>query len=395
MKNYFIKVYTSDGKFLKDWSGIANFGQFSKEVNSGLGQCIIDLGVPFDYQGTELAVNNNIEILLSDKDTATNRYIKIYSGYISLINPYVEGSKEGIQVYLLGHYTKLSTDILKTNEVIIHYTDETDGLTITPSGTEADLGLVIRGIINRYRIETTNPMIFYGPDSIPLLEIQTLYVFRLMTYREAIDKVFSMLGPNYYWYINEDNLMRIRPKDPAPVHIFEFKKHFTAVDVKKSMEKVRNNMIVWNGLPETEDEIFKGYEHEGSIARYGRRTEIIIDNGITDESSADAIGQSMLDNNNEPNISIICEILDNNENDKFGYDIESINPGDTCRFVGFNSTLSEIFKDNMIITKIDYRISSVILTIEPVKSGLIDWQSRINKKVVDFTNANVPDEYDT
>ena len=47
----------------------------------------------------------------------------------------------------------------------------------------------------------------------------------------------------------------------------------------------------------------------------------------------------------------------------------------------------------MVISKIDYTPDNVILRVEPTKSGLVDWQDAINKKVIDITNSNVPSAY--
>lgn len=391
-KSITIKVYRPTGEFLADWSDIAKFEGFSKEVNAGLGQCILQLALPFDYTGVELDLNNTIEISIADEDTKINGWKLIYSGYISLITPYVQGKREGIEVCLLGEYTRLSTDIMKTSETIVHYSDSTNGITTTAPGNEADIAVIIKGIITRYRAETTSPKISYSTGNVSAFSKTALFTFNLLTYREALDKCFSMLGSGYYWYVNEFGIMIVKTIHSTPRHTFEFQKHFSEISVQRSMEKVRNNVIVWNGKPSTEDEVFNGYSDLASISKYGRRTEVITDNGIIDDTSADKIGASILENNKDPNVSIICKIIDNNEN-PFGYDIESIEPGDTCRFIGFNATLSDIFRDNMVISKIDYTPDNVILRVEPTKSGLVDWQDAINKKVIDITNSNVPSAY--
>jgi len=73
---------------------MANFGEFTKEINAGLGECIIDLAVKFDYQGTELSIGNVVDIIISDKDTTNEGFRKIYSGYISTIEPFVDGKNK-------------------------------------------------------------------------------------------------------------------------------------------------------------------------------------------------------------------------------------------------------------------------------------------------------------
>lgn len=72
-----------------------------------------------------------------------------------------------------------------------------------------------------------------------------------------------------------------------------------------------------------------------------------------------------------------------------GADIEEIQPGETCRFVGFGSTLSDIFRDNMIITKVTYNLDSADIEVEIVKSGLIDFQNRQGSLIADLGNGGL------
>jgi hypothetical protein len=392
MKNLSIKVYTNNGTFLKDWASIANFSGFSKEINSGLGECIIELLVQIDYLGADLAENNRVDILISDKDTSTDGFVKIYSGYISLIEPSVDGSKESVLVHLLGHYTKLSTDFLKNGSQITLYSDNTNGLTTTASGTSADLGLILRGILDRYIAETENPNVFYSSVSIPLVSQTALYSLSLKTYREAIDSVCSMLPSGYFWFVDEEGMIYIKPKPTTPTHTFQFGKHFKSIKISKSMEKIRNFLLIWNGDP-SGSAIFKYYSDEASIKKYGRRSDFIQDNGITDTSSADKMGAKYIAENKDPSIKLTCEILDNNFDDVNGYNIESIQVGNTCKFINFNSSITDILNDNMLITKVDYLFDRVILEIELIKTGIVDIQNKTTKQVTELKAQGIPATY--
>lgn len=387
MKNISIKVYRPSGEFIKDWSSISNFEEFSKEINAGLGECIINLGVTFDYDGAELDLNNIVEIDVADKDTVANGYTRVYSGYISLIEPFIDGKKEGISVHLLGEYTKLSLDYLKNENIVILYSDSTNGITTTSSGTSADVGLIVRGILNRYRSETTNPKINYSIASIPNVGQNALYSFRLVTYREAIDKILSIFPEGYFWYVDEYNIFTIRQKSSTPIHTFEFGKHFKSLRIQKSMETLRNFVLVWDG-----DSFFKNYSNSSSIFKYGRRVNAIQDNAIGDSVTANGIASRYLNENKDQEISIVCEIIDNNL-DEYGYDIESIQPGDTCKFIGFNSATTDILNENMLITKVIYNLDKVILSVKLTKTGIIDNQKKLKTYVEDLSNLNVPATY--
>ena len=387
IKTICIKVYGPSGTFLKEWTN-ATFSGFSKEINGGLSECVIELGVPFDYQGADVDVGNIVDIIVSDADVPSGR--RVYSGYISLITPHVDGGVEGITVNLLGHYTRLSIDFLKEGVATTLFSDSTVGLTDTGPGDAADIGLIVRGIIDRYRAETANPKIYYSTASVPLAGQTALYTLGLKTYREALDKIISMYASNYFYYIDEDGLLTIKQKPTTPTHTFQLSKDNKSVRIDKSLEKIRNFLLVWNG---ENPGVFNHYDDEASITKYGRRSEYIEDFGINDDTSADKIGAKFIAENKDPDIKLTCEILDDSIDPINGYDIESVQPGDSCRFVGFNQSLSNIVNDNMLITKVDYTLGRITLTIEMSKSGIINWQDETAKEVNDLRSQGIPPSY--
>jgi len=385
MKNITIRVSRPDGSFLKDWSN-ATFETFTKEINAGLGVCEIELGEKFDYEGNDLSLGNTVEILVSDKETVDlpGGYQLIYSGYISMYKPWVKGKKEGITVWLLGHYTKLALDVWK------------DGTTTTfdYTGGAVDFGQMFRNLMDRYIAETVNPKLSYTAGSLQLTSTTGKYLFEMKTYREGIDKIKSMAPANWFWYVDELGLVYFRLKPTTPTHTFVFGKHFSKVNVERSMEKIRNALLFWNG--ETDGtKIYKFYEDVASVAQYGRRLLKYFDYKVGDETTADIIANKFLAENKEPAIKVVCEILDNNENDINGYDIESINPGETCVFKGFNEQFADIFRENMLITKVVYSLNKVELTIEIQKVSLIEWQDRTSKDVDDINSNGSPADYTT
>jgi len=75
--------------------------------------------------------------------------------------------------------------------------------------------------------------------------------------------------------------------------------------------------------------VFKSYSDAYSITKYGRRCQVIQDNSIGDENTMDKIGRKFLAENKDQQVSITCEIIDNNLDSINGYDIDSVQAGDT------------------------------------------------------------------
>jgi hypothetical protein len=342
-----------------------------------------------------------VKLLLTDGDTATNTdagesgALVIYQGYISLIDRDVDGTHETVTVHLLGYYTLLSLDILKNGAQTTLYSNSTAGLT-TASGSQnaADIGLMMRAVINRYIAETTNPKISYlGIYDIPDAGTTANYRFEQKTYREAMDDLRSLAPADVYWYVNELGRVTFKPKPTTPTHLFQFGKHFSSVHVEHSLEKVRNFLLLWDG--KTSSYVYKHYQNDASIAAYGRRAETLNDFGVDASGAADALGAKFLAESKDPAIKVTCTILDNNGPASRGYNIESIQPGDTCSFVGFSSGLSDIFNENMLITRVDYRLDSAIIEVEIVQSGLIAAQAHQGRAIADIGTGGlgVPESY--
>ncbi|KKN17880.1 hypothetical protein LCGC14_0961390 [marine sediment metagenome] len=384
-KQITIKVYGNTGNYIDTW-GDATFKKFTKEINGGLGECVIKLARKFDDydEFNSVDLNNEVRILISDKDTVdlSGGFKLIYSGYISEYEPWVEGGKEGVTIRCLGYFTKLAADIYKNGTIT----------TITESAV--DIGTMFKNVMNRYIAETSNQKLHYDQATIRTTGTTGTYTFESRSYREAIDVIKSLAPADWWWYVNEHHEVLFKPKPTTVTHDFIFGRHFHSVRVRKSMEKVKNAVLFYNtdaGSP-----IYKLYIDQASINKLGRRIHRIFDQDRVGASGdADKIGQGFVSEHKNPDIKVLVDILDNNEDSKFGYDIESINPGDTCTFFGFDEKLNETFKEAMIITKVIYSLSKVGLVVEPLKSSIVDEVDRASKGIDDINSKDIPSVYST
>lgn len=397
-----IEIIVSDpisGNFITSLKNFV-FNGFTKELNGGVGECVITLNEIFDYNGPEIYEGNDIEIRISDKDTIGSSNAMntrtIYIGYISLIEREVNSSgKENCVIHCLGHYTKLELDILKDGTQTTLYSNSTDGLT-TVSGDQdaADIGHMARAIMDRYNAENSDSKLGYDFDDVPNAAVTATYGFEQKTYREALNEIKEMMPAGVYYYFDELGKLKFKLfQTTTATHKFIFGRHFNNVKIERSMEKIRNFLLIWNGEAGA-DKVYKHYQSNDSIARYGRRTETLNNYGINDTDAADLIGEKFLAECSEPAVKIICSILDNNENAN-GYDIESVNPGDTCSFYGFDPTMNSLFRDCMIITKVSYFFDHIEMEIESVKAGITDFQEEQRRQINAISSGgfNVPESY--
>lgn len=390
-KHYTARVSDQSGTFISDWNAFSLRG-FTKELNAGPGECVLTLAVPFDYDGPDVAVGNDVLIRVADIDTTDDDgdhdgfgSRTIYRGYISMVERQVDGEVESVLVHLLGYYTLLGTDLLKNGTQTTLYSNSAAGLT-TASGSQnaADIGLMVRAVIGRYRAETASPKIYTigsgaAGDDVPDTGTTATYSFEQVTYRQAIDQLRRMAPAGTYWYCDEEGRFSFKSMPSAATHTFVFGKHFTRVRIEHSLEQVRNFLLIWNGETGA-SQVYQHYQDDASVAAYGRRAQTENDYGIANVNAADAKGAKFLAENKQPAVRLTCMVSDNNGDQGFGYDIESIQPGDTCTFRGFGVEqrwgMSDIFRDNMLITKVAYSPDGAEIEVEIVKSGLQEFQDK-------------------
>lgn len=394
-KTIIATVSRQDGTQISTLRNFA-FGGFDKELNGGVGECVIQTDAVFDDASLALQLGNDVEIRISDKDTATEVSATapdktIYRGYISMIERGVQGQSESVIIHVLGYYTLLATDILKDSTQTKLYSKSTTGLTtVVGDQNAADIGLMMRTVIDRYRAENASPKINYIYDDIPNTSTTVTYTFNQKTYREILDTLKSLAPANTYWKVDAAGNVSFKTTPTTPTHRFIFGRHFTSVRVEQSMEKIRNFVLVWDG---TNVGTYKHYQDDDSILTYGRRVEVVTDYGIEDSNAADAIGAKFLAENKDPDVKVVCKIMDNNGNSDVGYDIESIEPGDTCSFYGFAAGVSDNFRDNMIITRVNYQIDYAEIEVQLIKSGIVDVQGNQEKMITDISGSVSPETY--
>lgn len=386
-------VSDQSGTKIADWSGFG-LHAISKELNAGPGECVITLPIAFDYDGLDLVIGNDVEVHVADVDTTGAGNFSgfgtkmIYKGYISLIERDIEGTKETVTVHMLGYYTLLGVDLLKNGTQTTLYSNSTSGLTTaSASQNAADIGAMVRAVIDRYRSETTSPKIYYvgtsnSTDDIPNTGTTATYAFEQQTYRQALDQLKRMAPAGTYWYCDERGRFTFKATPSSAVHAFTFGVHFSKVHVEHNAESIRNFYLVWNGENGV-SQVYKHYQDDASVAIYGRRIQTENDYGIDNENGADLKGAKFLAENKKPAVKVVCRIIDNNGGT--GYDIESISPGDTCVFRGFEKEqafgMSDIFGDNMLITKVTYTPEYVDIEVEVVKSGLQEFQDQQGQEI--------------
>lgn len=362
MKQIYIKSYNTSGVFIKVFSDF-KIGSFTKEINVGIGSMTLSLARKFDTFNTagDVTLGNKLELYIIDEDTGVTPR-KIYTGYVEQQIPRIDGNQEYVDILCLSVASYLTQDILKVGAQTTLFTKATVGLTITSASiAAAEIADILKAIVTYFQTNNANRHLYYttssgGVNTIETTGVTLKYTFKAVQYSEAIKKCKETAPQNWYWYIDESEIFYFKTIPTVATHTFVVGKDIASIEVNKGLDSTKNIALIFNGTT------YKQYKDDTSIGLYGRRVRQITDTEIGDTPSMDNIGASFIAENKDPRIRIVMDIVDNNESTS-GYDIESIQPGDTCKIAGINPT-EALLTQNMIIQRVDWYIGFARITIE-------------------------------
>lgn len=404
-KSYLFKVYNINGKYITTWND-ASFGGFSKYINGGLGECEVKLARQFDDfgEGYDVKFANEVQIWVADGDSGSTG-VKVYSGFISRYEPFIDGTSEGVSVKLLGYVNHLAKYPLRSfsDAPGLNPGDEPytwmSFISTDPvyAGSNGGMAESIMAAYTYYSfakqsagVKYNNHRVSSSSTSLEKSNTTCSYYFNNMSVLEALDKCRQLVPANWWYYIGADNLLQFKPKPNKATHRFIFGKDFKSVKVQKNIEGMVNYIRFWNGLQTTDAGYLKNfYNDTTSQESYYLWMEQKVDGRITVDGTADSICNSTLDEKDTPSIKTIIEVIDNNGGTG-GYDIESINPGDTCTLMGFNDVTSNTFEKNMTITQVDYTLDKVTITLSNKQEEVGRQIAKINSTLDDVRMEDAP-----
>jgi hypothetical protein len=396
MKTLFLKTYNENGTFniIQDVS----YTNFTKAINSGLQELSFILARKIDEfnSSNEFDLNMKVQIEVFDDDVSGEGLI-IYSGYITEQNPIISGSLESVKIICSGYFSKLSTDILKSGSQTELYTKATDGLTATSGDISTALvSDVVRAVLTYYNTNNNDSEIEVltiqdgGEASIETTTNYMKMKFSGKTYSEVLDICKELAPPNWFWYIGADNVFRFKQKPETATHNFSLGKNIKSINVEKNIQTVYNVILLWGYDDDGTSIAYKEYKDDASISLYGRRVMQKTLYNVKDEETLDNLGASILEESKDPQIKITLEVIDNNENNK-GYDIDSIEPGDTCKIT--NLAEGDLFNSNMFITSVNWSEYVAKVNIEYKIQNLEKYLNTLQRVVEETDLQGLPSSY--
>ncbi|MFZ3032265.1 MAG: hypothetical protein WA082_04470 [Candidatus Moraniibacteriota bacterium] len=410
MKRFKYDVFENDGSYITTWNDVVSDPNFSASVNGGLGETKVLLARNADDFGESDDVNFRNQVIVKCFDAADQDGVTIFNGWISGYTPVLKESSEYLEVTLMGYIQELSR---------VELLDDGTGIQDSPvSGntkltyTAQEIGDILKDIIDKYNALTgVFAKVDYtiSPDSIGDTATTITYTFNTVTILQAINKLVEMCPAGWYWYLDADNVIHLAEYSATPNHTFFVGKDVNEIQPYKRIENVVNVAYVI-GKETAGENLFRKYERTASRDNYGRSVIFITDNRISDAGTAEKFADASLDADDEPEVRTQVVIVDENNDQGLGYDIESVHPGNVVNILNFLSKktytlwgaalwnvdvwgydISNVTATNINVVRLEYkpdRISIELSSKLPLVGNTIN---ELRRRLELITTENNPD----
>lgn len=161
--------------------------------------------------------------------------------------------------------------------------------------------------------------------------------FNSATIFDAVKKCVELAPSGYYSYVDLGTAeMDIKATSVVPDFYIILGKDINDIEVVMSIENVKNQYLLSGGDTGSGTNLFKQYQDTNSAARYGTRLAQQSDNRITLTATADAMGNSFIQENSSETQETPVTILNKN------FDITQLVPGKTIGFRNGGSLIDSL-----------------------------------------------------
>lgn len=340
-------------------------------------------------EGGEVSYNNEVKVYIRDEDVNS---LLIYDGYISGYAPVIEGTREYILITLLPYSTQFSRYILR------------DGAGNTEIAfASQDPSTILKTILDYYVVDG-GKVDYEWAVTLEKTNTAVTYTFNTQMVLEAVEKCRQLSPDGWYWYVNADNKLYFREKSDDAEHYFQLDGNILEIKSEKRVENLVNRVyFTGGGTPQ----LYRVYSRAGSITSYGLYGHRITDRRVTVVATAQTMADGILDAHDTPESRFIIKVADSNGSVS-GYDIESIDPGDTCKILNYadkdytrwdidtwdedvwDYDLSDVAATILQIVSIEYHLDYAILEVSSRLPQVTHRIEDINRNMVDDWTKDNP-----
>lgn len=211
--------------------------------------------------------------------------------------------------------------------------------------------------------------------------ISVSYTWIMATIYNVLLKVIELSPLGWYFYIDLGNaLIDIKQQSTTPDFTIVGGRDIHQLDVTLSIENV-SNQLLFTGGPAPTTNLYRDYIDSESSSKYGLRTQTKTDNRVTLAATADAIGETFIEENSdeiqETRITVLNKTID----------ITLLVPGKTVGFVNLGNLIDSFV---LQIVRRDYTPDAVVLTLGRLPVNLNTAVQNINRSLLQEQTLNNP-----
>lgn len=311
--------------------------RFRQIINGGTSEMTVRLARPFtDFgEGSDVSHNNRVECYCYDDDEPNG--VLIYSGKIAEYTPVYNEGEQYVDVLLLPYDTETGVKML----------EDSAGNTARQYLSE-DPSDILRDVLDQYRNQKSG-LLEYDANTVDDTGTVVSYTFNAVMVKEALDKIVQLAPDGWYYRIDPNNKVyfkKRKPESEAADHIVKTGQEIQSLRARQDITRLANTVYFVGGTPAGSPQVYKKASRTGSISSYDEWDTKEVDLRVTVEATADLVMDKILDERDSPQLVFELEILDSNNTNGKGYDIESIRPGNTIQIKG-------LFEQDIDVTRWD------------------------------------------
>jgi hypothetical protein len=326
-KSYLYKFYRANGTYITSIYDndiqVVTHPTYTWTLNGGKGSISLFFGADIKtFYKNAFATNVPliVKIYMHDKETASTGKL-IYTG--TLTDVAYTLSEEGFNVAENWLYISGERDLeSKVVENVV-----TGATTISYSNM--DIADIIKDLLDKYALK--GGIVTYTSQSIQTVGLSISITVKNETYLGAIRRICGYLPQFWGFFIDGENVFNLKLTDLDTVdHVINIGKESISGDLRISYGDMVTTVFFHGGDTGGGTKLYKKYSNSVSQNIFGLYEQIISDERVTNTSTVDAKAEQILARKASPVRYLEATIMDSNGNG-FGYDIDSIKPGDTIQ----------------------------------------------------------------
>ena len=209
------------------------------------------------------------------------------------------------------------------------------------------------------------------------------YTFVMAFIYDALKKILELCPTGFYAYIDVGTAeIDIKQVSDTPDFTIVKGRHINELSIDMTIEQVKNYLL-FTGGESGGSNLYRDYNDSASVGYFGLRTAAKTDNRVTLTATADAIGDTFIEENADEQHETTLTVL--NEN----IDITLLTPGKTIGFKNFGNFIDDLVLQ-IVRREGNYSDGVAVLTLGQLPVRMNDEIQRINRQLLNEQTINNP-----